>query len=233
MEDNVDREALFTFQEWKKAPIPRLNEKGDRREIFSLHNTTITITEGIQLLQERGKELKRHIYTAYRQWEAKCQSQESLVPGTIMMVDDYQQNLTIELSSTPTSSVYGANQVNVMVFPIVVYWKEVEGELSKKATITFVSDDLQHDHQQVKKMEAHAVEILVQKTGLKFKKFIRLSDGCGAQFKSHFCVADLCSVPAEILGEVGGEAQFHYFESNERKSESDTAGSNFKVRVQG
>ena len=62
-----------------------------------------------------------------------CES--ALAPGTIMIVDDYQQNLTVELSATPTSFVYGANQVNVMVFPIVVYYKAVEGEETKKATI--------------------------------------------------------------------------------------------------
>ena len=224
--------AEVTFQEWKKGQTARLNEKGEPREIFSLHNTTVTLMEGIKLLKIRAKELKKHIFNSYNQWEAKRLCEASLTLGTIMLVDDYQQNLTVELSSTPTSSVYGANQVNVMIFPIVVYYKKSVNEPTKKATITFISDDLSHDHQQVLRMEKRAVEIVKEKTGLQFKKAIRFSDGCGAQFKSRFCVADLCSVPEKVLGSSDGHASYHYFESNEGKSESDTAGSNFKVRVE-
>ena len=193
----------------------------------------MTIIEGIKVLKSQAKDLKKHIFTAYNQWEAKCQCEMALAPGTLMLVDDYQQNLTVELSSTPTPTpVYGANQVNTMIFPIVVYYKESEAECTKKSTITFVSDDLHHDHQQVLKMEKRAVDIVGERTGLKFSKIIRFSDGCGAQFKSRFCVTDLCSLPEVILGNVNGTASFHYFESHEGKSESDTAGSNFKVRVQ-
>ena len=89
-----------------------------------------------------------------------------------MLVDDYQQNLTVELSSTPTSLVYGANQVNTMIFPIVVYYKESEEECTKKSTITFVSDDLHHDHQQVLKIEKRAIDFVGERTGLNFSKII-------------------------------------------------------------
>ena len=83
--------------------------------------------EGIQLLKDEAVELKKHIYTAYRQWEAKKVCERSLALGTVMIVDDYQQNLTIELSSTPTSTVYGANKCNVMVFPLELNYKEHSG----------------------------------------------------------------------------------------------------------
>ena len=116
--------------------------------------------------------LSKHIYTAYNQWEAKRLCEKNLAYGTIMLVTDYQQNLTVELSSTPTSTVYGANQVNVMVFPCVVYWRDTwENNVTKKGTITFVSDDLLHDHQQVKRMQERAVSIVSEKTGITFTKF--------------------------------------------------------------
>ena len=75
------------------------------------------------MLEERVKELKGHIYRAYTQWEAKKLWQENLKVGTLLLVDDYQQNLTVELGLTPTSSTYGANQNNVTIFPVVVYYR--------------------------------------------------------------------------------------------------------------
>ena len=166
--------------------------------------------------------------------EAKKVCERSLALGTVMIVDDYQQNFTIELSSTPTSTVYGANQCNVMVFPLVLYYKVHSDQPTEKATVIFVSDDLQHDHQQVWRMEQRAVKILEEKTYLKFTRIIRFSDGCGAQFKSRFAVADLVFTSERLLGQIGNGAvsSWHYFESNEGKSESDTAGSNFKVQIE-
>ena len=49
--------------------------------------------------------------------------EHNIKPGSLLILDDYQQNLTIELGSTPTSSVYGANHTNVMVFLAVLYYK--------------------------------------------------------------------------------------------------------------
>ena len=65
--EGVDTLAEFTFQEWKKAATAKPNEKGEQREIYSLHNTTTTLAEGIQLLQARARVLAKHIYTAYNQ----------------------------------------------------------------------------------------------------------------------------------------------------------------------
>ena len=228
--EGVDTNSQLIFKEWKKAPVPKLNEKGVRREIFSLHNTSCTMEDGLELLKCRVKELKGHIYTAYNQWEAKRIMEHNIKPGSLLILDDYQQNLTIELGSTPTSSVYGANQTNVMVFPAVLYYKREQDNKRSKASVTFVSDDLNHDHQQVWRMEARAVEILKDKTGLEFESLVRVSDGCGAQFKSRFCVADLCKAGERILGKSEADVKFVYFESNEGKGESDTRGSVFKMR---
>ena len=188
--------------------------------------------EGVSLLQKKAKELSKHVFTSYNQWESKRVLEKSLSPGEVLIVDDYQQNQTLGLGATPTSTVYGANQVNVMEFPLVAYWREQGKEAVSKATITFVSDDLLHDHQQVGRMEARAVEILMEKTGLKFNKLFRFSDGCGAQFKSRYSTADLVTAGERILGNKEAEVTFCYFASNEGKSESDTAGSAFKARVE-
>ena len=50
------------------------------------------------------------------------------------------------------------------------------------------------------------------------------------QFKSWFCVADLCKAGERILGKSAADVKFVYFESNEGTGESDTRGSVFKMR---
>ena len=230
--EGINPEVNFQFQEWKKAPVPRLNQKGEPREVFTLHPNITSIEKGTALLQERVLELKGHIYRAYHQWQAKKLWQENLKLGTLLFVDDYQQNLTVELGATPTSSAYGANQTNVAIFPVVAYYLKEGAESTSKASITFFSDDLAHDHQQVAVMESRAIEIVKEKTGLQFDSLVRFSDGCGAQFKSRFCVADLCVAGEKLLGMEGARVCFAYFETNEGKSESDTRGSHEKVRVE-
>ena len=121
--------------------------------------------------------------------------------------------------------------MNVMVFPAVLYYRKEGEEKRSKASVTFISDDLSHDHQQVWRMEARAIQILKERTGLDFHQLVRVSEGCGAQFKSQFCVADLCEAGARILGKPGAKASFIYFESNEGKGESDACGSVEKMRI--
>ena len=233
LEGGVDVLSLFTFQEWRKGPTPRLNEKGEPREVFTLHNTTITLTEGIELAKKQAKELATHIFTAYNQWEAKRVLEANIGPGTLMQLDDYQNNITVELGSTTTSTAYGGNQVHIAVFPVVLCWREEEGGPLRKATITFLSDDLHHDHQQVWRMEKRAAEIVAEKTGLDFDRLFRPSDGCGAQYKSRFVNGDLVDAGERILGKPGAEVILMYFASNEGKSESDSSGSALKLRVEG
>ena len=78
-------------------------------------------------------------------------------------------------------------------------------------------------------MQERAVSIVSEKTGITFTKFVHFSDSCGAQYKSCYCTVDFCTCSEPILGSKDLEAAFHYFESNEGKFESDTAGSIFMI----
>ena len=42
----VDMGSSFTFQEWRKGLVARTNDKGEARQVFTLHNTITTINEG-------------------------------------------------------------------------------------------------------------------------------------------------------------------------------------------
>ena len=117
-------------------------------------------------------------------WRAKKLAVESLKVYTICIGDDYQMNLTFELAESTTSTLFGANNILIAIFPVVVMFRRVETDPVEKATITFFSDDISHDHQQVQKFEKGAIEIVAERTGITFSHTVRFSDGCGAQFKS-------------------------------------------------
>ena len=76
--------------------------------------------------------------------------EENLDCETLMLVVDYQQNLSIELSESTTTTVFGGNVVQIAQFPAVVFFRRSMESTVEKASITFFSDDLGHDHQQGK-----------------------------------------------------------------------------------
>ena len=92
---------------------------------------------------------------------------------------------------------YSSNKLSVAVYPICLEFKTEDDGPVHKGTITFISDDKLHDHQQVKAME---------------KTNVWWSDGCGAQPKSQFANEDL--VQAKGIFELLS-ASFAFFESHE------------------
>ena len=183
VKEGVDMSSTLVFTQWKKGPSGRASIK---TPINSLFQVSMSISSAKEALEEQAVVLKRHIFVAYNQWRAKKLAEENLCCDTLMLVEDYQQNITVELAETTTSSVFGANVVNIAEFPAVVFYRQDEAAPVRKACITFFSDDLSHDHQQVQQFERRIVEIVQLRIGLFFKQIIRFTDGCGAQFKSRF-----------------------------------------------
>ena len=228
VKDHVDANSTVDFTQWKKGSTSRTSGPA---EIFGLFNVTLTVLEAIELLKMRVVELKSHIFVAYNQWRAKKLCEEHLDTNTLMLVVDYQQNLTVELSESTTTTVFGGNSVQIGQFPVVVFFRRSTERPVEKASITFFTDDLGHDHQQVQAFEQRVVDIIRDKTGCSFFKVVIFSDGCSAQFKSRFCNADLCELPVKVLGMENGSVQLedgsvrveaHYFASHEGKSDSGT-----------
>ena len=104
----------------------------------------------------------------------------------------------------------------------------LQGDL-KKGAISFISTDKQHGHQQVGKFEQCIVEIIRSQLGRQVNDWTRMSDGCGAQFKSRICVADLMKACKTYDLK---QPAFHYFASHEGKNTSDTIGSIVKSLLQ-
>ena len=121
----------------------------------------------------------------------------------------------------PTSTAYSSNTITVAVYPICVEYKIDDDGPVRKGAITFISDDKVHNHQQMKAFEQRMFQILCE-IGLEINSWQRWSDGCGAQFKSQYCNADLLNAKDSFKLQ---NASFLYFEANEGKNTSNTIGS--------
>ena len=79
-----------------------------------------------------------------------------------------------------------------------------------------MSEDKDHSHQQVQQFD-----IVREKLQRPLNNWIRYSDGCGAQFKSGYVVADLFNAPEKFKVK---SVSFNFFEFREGKSVSDSIG---------
>ena len=145
---------------------------------------------------------------------------------SVITIEDYQQNLEIEYSENPTSMAYSSNKTTVALYPIVLEYK-IDDAIYKSA-IAFLSDDKLHDMQQVSEFEKRMFEILRSKIPNKIENWERWSDGCGHEFRSRFCNAELMKMTSKLnLKKVSWE----YFEAHEGKNVSDALGSIIKTRL--
>lgn len=99
--------------------------------------------------EEQIGSLAAHIYRAAHQWDSFKEQQENLEPGTVLSVEDYQMNLTVEHFETTTSAFMGANTEQLAMYPIAIYFRLKEGEPVRKAGLVLMSEDRKHDYHQV------------------------------------------------------------------------------------
>ena len=131
--------TIVVFTQWQEGPNRRAAIK---TTINSLFQVSMSISHAMEASEEQAVVLKRHIFVAYNQWRAKKLAEENLCCDSLMLVEDYQQNLTVELAETTTSTVFGANVVNIAEFPTVVFYRQDEASPVEKACITFFSDEI-------------------------------------------------------------------------------------------
>ena len=132
------------------------------KTIFNLYPDMCELKKAVETLQEMYKNLRIHIFTAYKQWDAHEQGRRNLDMNTFISIEDYQMNVTVVYSENPTSMAYSSNKHTVAMYPICIEYLDDNGVLIKGA-ITFISDDKDHCHQQVQKFEERMMEILQEK----------------------------------------------------------------------
>ena len=127
-------------------------------------------------------------------------------------------NIEVMYGENPTSLVYSANKLTTAMYPICIEFKAADETVGKGA-ITPLSEDKKHFHRQIQQFKHRMFEIVHEKSQCPLNLWIRYSDGCGAQFKSGYIVADMLRATENY--QVKSES-FSYFESHEGKSCSDS-----------
>lgn len=224
LEINVEEEKLSAqvpFCQWESRKQNVKDRNGEMKEkyVFALYPYTMSMKDAIKMLEQNLPAVRKHVYTAHRQWHAHKVYRENLDESSMISIEDFQMNIDPELVEQPTSTAYSANKVAFALYPICVEYLD-NNEL-KKAAIVFISSDKKHDHQQVQRFEERLFEIVRERIRPGIVNWFRLSDGCDGQFKSRFCVADLFNDIQKLQLEQAG---FHFFESHEGKSASDSIG---------
>ena len=74
-------------------------------------------------------------------------------------------NINIRSFAGTTSSFMSSNNVQVAMFPVVVYMRTEENGPILKLGFIFLSDDLKHDFNQVAKMEKIVYDRIEQRFG--------------------------------------------------------------------
>ena len=121
-----------------------------------------------------------------------------------------------------TSLAYSTNKIYVTIYPICGEFKNEDNKICKGAITFNILDNKDYSRQQVQQFEKRMFELFRDKLKRPVNNWIRYSDGCSAQFKSGFAIADMFE--SKELFNLNG-VSFNFFESHEGKSVSDSIGS--------
>ena len=219
------KEIRFSLWESRKVLVTKRDKDNNvvsrNKRVFSLYPFTETLENAVQRLKKMLPNLKRHISTAHRQWQAHDVLRNNMDLSTIITIEDYQMNLEVKYRESPTSMAYSSNKKTIAIYPLCVEYLDEEGLLCKGG-IVFLSEDKNHDYQQVEAFEERAFEIFREKIRPNIKNWKRFSDGCGSQFWSRFVAADMVKMRTKLSLE---NISYDRFEADEGKSLSDTLGS--------
>ena len=152
--------ATVTYSQWENSYI-----EAKKKKVFGLVKHVARVQDAVTTLVDMLPELKRHIYTSHIQWHAHSTLRSNLDRESVITIEDYQQNMEVIYNEMPTSTAYSGNKTTVAMYPMIFEYLDSDGVLSK-ATYVFLSDDKQHDHQQVRAFEKEAFRLFREDTGI-------------------------------------------------------------------
>ena len=140
--------------------VKRKNQKDlVPKDVYGLVHKCKHLQDLIEEISADMPLIKRHVFTANKQWDAHKRIRQNLPTDALLTVEDYQINNALEPWEQPIAVSYAANQKQFALYPVgVEYMKE---NALKKTAIIFLTEDLAHDHQQVRKFEARVFEARV------------------------------------------------------------------------
>jgi hypothetical protein len=139
----------------------------------------------------QGTTFVQHLHTADWQHGQYRLLKEKLLPGQLLLVEDYAENRKSKMQDEIKSAHWCKQQFSL--FPIVGFYRDETGQLIRHA-VDFVTDDLKHDF--------HAVHHFTQQTlnifrdagvisNTRTSQVFIFSDNCAAQFKCYGIFTDL------------------------------------------
>ena len=124
----MDLTKSVEINSWKKGPSgDKIAADGKPKEVFRLFPEVFSIKECIDDFVDSIDVMKVHRYVTKWQWKNQRIKIESLKAGDIITVEDYQMNVSVELSEAPTTSIFGANQLALTLYPIIVFFRYPAG----------------------------------------------------------------------------------------------------------
>ena len=115
----------------------------------------------------------RHIFVATNQWKACKVTAENLGPDAVMMIEDYQQNISLTHQEETTTAHFSVNITQIACFPCIVKFKVEGEEKARKGGIVFLSEDRKHDHQQVAVFEKEVFKYMLLNYNIKVRLWHR------------------------------------------------------------
>ncbi|GFO46529.1 Armadillo repeat-containing protein 5-like isoform x2 [Plakobranchus ocellatus] len=157
----------------------------------------------------RGTSFAEHLFTAYWQQNQYKYAINTLMPGEVLLIEDFAENRKATYAAEVKSAHFGKQQITL--HPIVAYIKNDEYQLIRHS-LMFISNDIGHDFHMVNKFTDMALAFLKEETEV--ESVIIYSDGCAGQYKGKGTFADLILMS-------GMRVQRAFFGSEHGKGEAD------------
>ena len=94
------RKVEIKFSQWRYEKKIITTEKNGKvvpieKTVFSLYPHSSNVKEALAMLENMYRQLRKHIYAAYMQWNAHVQARENLNCETFTSIEDYQMNMEV------------------------------------------------------------------------------------------------------------------------------------------
>ena len=158
---SVDLSRNIEVLMWKKGVSSKLHKTGKQQEVFSIFKEGMTVAQAVALLKSDVKDLKKHIFVAYKQQDYARKTKEKLI--------SMKSIHTVTLDESPTSAAFGGNALSLACFPVHnEFLLSGDGSVENE-TVCFIIDDMSHAFEQVEKMEARLMKIQNEKLGMEIR----------------------------------------------------------------
>lgn len=166
-----------------------------------------------------------HVYDARRQHRELRQLKEQLLPGEVIVHEDFSENYSIRQQREIMPAHWATN--GVTIFTVMVYYRATIGEKIQFISYAIVSDELCHDKKSVYSYNKWVLENIKTKLENPILKVHHWSDGVASQFKNKYNFQNLLYHQLDF----GVTADWSFFATAHGKGPIDGIGGEVKRQV--